>query len=300
MRSTCPLLAEARLLRLEVIRHKPGRRGLIAYEFETRDGGRRRVLGKVRAKGLDRKTFEAVQDLRAHGFDESAPDLICIPPALGVVPRWNMWVQAEVPGVPATGALLHGDDGDLPARIAAAAFKLHRTSVVPPRAHTMERELEILQKRLGEVARAQPPLSERIARLLAECDRLAATLGPPEARPIHRDFHPAQVLVDGARLWLLDLDLFSAGEPAIDVGNFIAHVTELSLRTFGDASRRDDIARGIEDAYVSAAGEHTRASVRVLTILSLARHVWISTLFEDRREFTERLLALCEARAGDH
>ena len=34
---------------------------------------------------------------------------------------------------------------------------------------------------------------------------------------IHRDFYPDQVLVDGARVYLLDLDLYSLGEPPLDV-----------------------------------------------------------------------------------
>ena len=69
---------------------------------------------------------------------------------------------------------------------------------------------------------------------------------------------------------------------------------------FGDPTRREGITSGIEDAYVSAAGESIRPRVRALTFLSLARHVWISTLFEERRPFTERLLSLCEERAADH
>ena len=286
------------LRRVEMLRHKAGRRCLIEYEFES-DGKKFSVLGKVRAKGLDRKTFDAVQRLREHGFGEGAADGVCVPAALGVVPEWNMWLQAKVPGVPVTEALLAGDVA-LAGRVAQAAFKLHRCGVQPAREHPMEEELRILRERLRGVAEARAGWAPRLGKLLAACERAAAALGPEEARPIHRDFHPAQVLVDGEHLWLLDLDLFSVGEPAIDVGNFIAHITELSLRTFGDAARREGIEREIEDAYVVLAGEAVRPRVRALTFLSLARQVWISTLFEERRAFTERLLALCEQRADAH
>ncbi len=282
------------LRRIEVLRHKAGRRCLIEYEFASGDETFS-VLGKVRAKGLDRKTFEVVRRLRESGFGDGAADGVSVPAALGVVPEWRMWLQARVPGAPVTERLLAGDVA-LAARVAGAAFKLHQSGVQPSREHTMEEEMRILRERLSSVAEAQPALAARIGALLSGCERLAGSLGPGEARPIHRDFHPAQVLVDGGRLWLIDLDLFSLGEPAIDVGNFLAHITELSLRTHGDATRGERVERGIEDAYVVLAGEGMRARIRAQAALSLARHVWISTLFAERRPFTERLLELSVER----
>jgi hypothetical protein len=288
--------AGATLLQIKVLRHKPGRRCLIEYQFAKRNGPVVAVLAKMRAKGLDKKTVASVRELRRQGFHEGAPDKICIPPLLGVVPEWGLWLQAKVQGAPVTEALLRGDDVNLARRLAEAAFKLHSCDVEPPRTHPMAEEMAILHQRLGATAEARPEWSGRIRGLLADCDRVAASLAAAEARPIHRDFHPAQALVDGGRLWVLDLDLFSAGEPAIDVGNFIAHIAELSLRTFGDAARCAAAERAMEEAYVARAGEAVRSRVLALAALSLARHVWISTLFEDRRPFTERILALSEER----
>ncbi len=296
--------AGASLLQIKVLRHKPGRRCLIEYQFARRDGPVVSVLAKMRAKGLDKKTVQSIRELRRQGFHENAPDRICIPPLLGVVPEWSLWLQAKVQGAPVTDELLRGEDPNLARRLAEAAFKLHSCDVEPPRAHPMAEEMAILHQRLGAVAEARPEWSGRIRKLLADGDRVAASLSAAKARPIHRDFHPAQARADGDRLWLLDLDLFSAGEPAIDVGNFIAHITELSLRTFGDATRCAAAERAMEESYVARAGGTVRSRVRALTALSLARHVWISTLFEDRRPFTERILALCEERlqalAGRH
>jgi aminoglycoside phosphotransferase (APT) family kinase protein len=122
---------------------------------------------------------------------------------------------------------------------------------------------------------------------------------PPMAPvPSHRDFYPDQVLVDGDRLCVIDFDLFCDGDPGLDVGNFSAHITEHSLRMFGDAAALAPLERALEEAYVTCAGEAVRERVRVYASLTLARHVHLSTLFAERRAFTEPLLALCEQRLG--
>jgi hypothetical protein len=285
---------QGRLTRIEVLRHKRGRRALIAYEFE-----RRTVLGKVRAKGLDGKTFQLVRELGERGFDENAPDGILVPQALGYIKRWNMWLQARVSGTPVETHLLSGSHGVLASRVAAAAAKLHATPLVIQRAHTVDDELKILRERLSAASAQQSQLAPRILAVLAACERSAQQLVEP-SRLIHRDFYPAQILVEPSRVWLLDLDLCSMGDPALDIGNFVAHVEELSLRTFGDAARWKKFEADLVAEYLRRASEARREQIETWTFLSLARHIWISTQFPERREFTERLLALCEARAANY
>jgi Ser/Thr protein kinase RdoA (MazF antagonist) len=67
--------------------------------------------------------------------------------------------------------------------------------------------MRILRAALTAVEREHPRWHARIDRLFDGCMRLAARI--PEGLPcgIHRDFHPDQVLVDGDRLYVTDLDL---------------------------------------------------------------------------------------------
>ena len=119
---------------------------------------------------------------------------------------------------------------------------------------------------------------------------------PRSADGIHRDFYADQVLVDGARLYLLDFDLFCLGDPALDAGNFIAHLTEYALRVLGDAGALACHERAFEDTFCQSHGEHARSAVRGYATLTLARHVWISHNITRRRPWTEAILALCERR----
>ena len=160
----------------------------------------------------------------------------------------------------------------------------------------MTDELRILHECLPRVGDAHPRLQRRLARLLTACDRRGASVAEPRSCGIHRDFYPAQVLLDGARLWLIDFDLYCKGDPALDVGNFIGHVTEESLRTLGDAEALQDREIAMEKRFVELTCESARPAVQTYTALTLARHVYLSTQFPERAPFTERLLELCEER----
>ena len=70
--------------------------------------------------------------------------------------------------------------------------------------------------------------------MLDACDRLGAGTLKPEPCGIHRDFYADQVIVAGPRICLIDFDLYCEGDPALDIGNFLGHIQEQSLRSLGD------------------------------------------------------------------
>jgi aminoglycoside phosphotransferase (APT) family kinase protein len=171
----------------------------------------------------------------------------------------------------------------------------------------MADELRILHERLPTLAQGEAECAgahatqkrvsaRRIERLLAACDRLGAATPEPVARGIHRDFYADQVIVDGMRLYLIDFDLYCEGDPGLDIGNFLGHMTEQSLRTLGDPGALVERERAMEERFVELAGEAARAAVRAYATLTLARHIYLSTQFPERRPFTGSLLELCEER----
>jgi hypothetical protein len=281
-----------------VVRHKPGRRALVEYAVRTDPPGASRpsfrLLGKCRARGVDSRTFRVARALRAAGLD--GRDGVEIPRALGIVPELHMWLQEKVPGETVWEALT-GDSGEaLSRRIADALHRLHVAPVEPPRRHGIADELHILAERLRSVAELRPAWTARLEGLLDACRRRAAGIPAAEPRGIHRDFHPDQVLVSAGRLALVDLDLYCAGDPALDVGNFRAHLGEWALRLRGDPRAIEGCEGAFEERFLELAGSQRAETVRAWTELSLARHVWISTRFPERRPFTAALLELCEER----
>ncbi|MBW4621518.1 MAG: aminoglycoside phosphotransferase family protein [Cyanosarcina radialis HA8281-LM2] len=284
---------------IRVIRHKPGRRCAIAYELKvaTPDSSQSlTVIGKARAKGLDRHSYELQRSLWQAGFAEDSADGISVPAPLGTIPQWQMWLQQKVPGTVATD-LLPGRDGvAIAQKIAAAAHKLHQAGISPHRHHTMADELEILRDRLLKVSQAYPAWEKRLEVILDRCDRLGAETSEFPPCGIHRDFYADQVIIDGDRLYLIDLDLYCLGHPALDLGNFIAHITEYSLRVLGDpyalADREAAMAEKFRQFHPAGMG----AAIAAYATLTLARHIYISTQIGDRRPFVEAILELCERR----
>ena len=290
--------AQLRVLGIRVTRHKPGRRCLIEYDMVVERPGAPpeafTAVGKVRARGLDKATYETNVALWNAGFGSDSMDGISVPQPIGMVPEFQMWLHRKVPGVPLTELLAREGGVGLAQRIAEVAHKLHTAGVKPKRKHAMSDEIRILHESLPLVAEREPGWARRIERVLAACDRLGASLSKPTLTGIHRDFYPDQVVADDARLYLLDLDLYCQGDPGLDIGNFLGHVQEWSLREYGDPRALADRENALLERFVALAGEQVREAVSVYTTLTLARHIYISTRFPDRRLFTQSLLELCE------
>lgn len=275
-------------------RHKPGRRFMVEYDVEL-DGRSFTLIGKARAKGLDRRTCDLQRRLYESSFGPGSADGICVPAPAGVVPEWHMWLQHKVPGRPLTEMLFEPGAAALCARAADAVRKLHRCGIEPAKRHTVEDELRILCERLGEVARLQPELRDHVERIRGRCAQWAASVPSYRAAIVHRDFYPDQLIVAEDRVYLIDLDLHCLADPCLDVGNFCAHVTEFSLRSTDEAKRLEACASAARERFLrGASGDHSAMehAIGCWERLSLARHIYISTRFPDRQAFTGRLIEL--------
>jgi len=285
---------------IRVVKYKPARRCLIEYRLRS-DGLPAPALvfmGKVRARGLDQHTHRLMRALRETGFSQDSEDGISVPEPIGMIPEFNMCLQRKVAGVSAAQLLSQEDGIQLARRIAEAVHKLHKADLPTRRRHTMDDELGILHERLPLVAQMEPQWSKRLERILEQCDRLGSSLVNPRRCGIHRDFYADQVLVDRSRLYLIDWDLYCQGDPGLDIGNFLGHVTEWSLRTLGDPQALLDRQQALEERFVQLTGEAARPALAAYATLTLVRHIHISSQFAERRAFTEPLLQLCEEQLG--
>ncbi|WP_414541757.1 phosphotransferase [Nostoc sp. CCY0012] len=284
------------LQKVEVIRHKPGRRCLIAYELVDGSGKIIRLIGKVRAKGTDFHSYELQKSLWEQGFADDSVDGISVPEPVGIIPEWQMWLQRQVEGKIATQLLTPNNNILLANKVAEAAHKLHQTNIPPRRSHTMSDELRILQERLTLVMEQYPEWQIRLERILVASHHLGENT--PELKPcgIHRDFYPDQVIINNSRLYLIDLDLYCEGNPALDIGNFIAHIQEYSLRNFGNFKVLREYENALITRFIELTNNTTYPVIEAYTTLTLVRHIHISTQFPERRPFTSELLNLCEQR----
>ena len=287
---------------ITVIRHKPGRRCVIEYNVRVRspDGSRKKaiLIAKIRARRFGNEAYRLLDHIWNSGFDDHAPDRVSVPEPVAVIPRFQMWLQRKAAGTVSSLLLPEADGISLACRVAEAIHKLHGIDAATDRVHAMTDELNILRECLAGVAAQKPASAKRINRILNACIQLAGTVPEPKRCGIHRDFYPAQVIVDGSRLHLIDFDLYCIGDPALDVGNFIGHITEQSLRELRNPSALRDREEALEERFVALSGKKLRSAVRIYTTLTLARHIYLSTQFPERMSFTEKFMELCEERLG--
>ncbi len=282
---------------IRVVRHKPRRRCLIAYEFLGRNGhGPITLLGKIHAKSRHEQSLRLQQLLWDGGFDAQSCDGVSVARPVDIVPKWQMWLQEHIPGQNAWEALSGPGGEKVATRIADAARKLHQTNIPTQRVHTIENELQILEEKLPEVSRHMPRVRSRIDAVFSACRDLAGTIPDVAPTGIHRDFYPDQVMVAGDRIYILDYDLYCLGNPSLDIGNFCAHLIEKGLRRPSSGEILLHRGRTLVERFARLFGDGYGQSVEAFTTLSLARHIYLSTRFEDRKSSTLAILSLCEQR----
>ena len=294
-----PAYANARVVGGEVLRHKPGRRALLRYTVRRQANAPEvAVIGKIRDKGLDWQTLGLNRHL--HADCARHPDLpLRVPLPVAAIPSLSMWLQAWVDGRDGWSLLADRDAIRHADAIATALHQLHQSRAPIRKHHSLQDELAILAKRLAAAAATSPMLATRVRRLESDCNELGAKQGPRPLCTAHRDFYPDQLLERKGKVYLLDLDLACNADPAIDLGNYVAHVQERDLRRYGEPRRHAAFCERFVATYAALAGDSgLEDAVEIYRVLTLARHVDISTRFDERSAFTEDILAFCESEIG--
>lgn len=111
----------------------------------------------------------------------------------------------------------------------AALAELHAQDPPGLAETTRRREVGNLLALADGIAFLHPSAEGRVRSLA----RRLAILFPHDSatlRPVHGDFYARQVLVDGGKASLLDLDRAVRGDPAADLGRFLGHLERDALR----------------------------------------------------------------------
>jgi aminoglycoside phosphotransferase (APT) family kinase protein len=143
---------------------------------------------------------------------------------------------------------------ELSARIAAT---LHELDAEIPATTTLDGELTTLAASLSIMQRLSPALAGAVEELLARLQARAAASATLPPVLCHGDYTPSQVVFDGAGSGVVDFDGVCFGEPALDLGQFCAHLRVACRKTArGRAQSRaleDRLCERFLTAYTRAA-----------------------------------------------
>lgn len=299
--SVLPEVNQGRLESTKLIRYKLQRRALVEYQLTT-ENAKQCVIGKYRSKGLDKRSYYIQKALWENGFNQTA--LISVPEPLGILPDHKTWLQMKVSGRCIGDVLVPENQrlAFLGESVAKAICALHKSAVekfIDLPMWGPEQELHILRDRLMQAQLLLPQFSIRIANVLAGCEKLAMKLAHFPFVPVHRDFYQDQILECASKpgkMVLLDLDLVSLGHSALDAGNYLAHIQEFAIRKYADKEALSAHQNAFLGTFLTSNSTTNLQDVEIYTLLSLARHIYLSTQFPDRKHTTETLLSLCEER----
>jgi aminoglycoside/choline kinase family phosphotransferase len=241
----------------------------VALDELKRKPGRRRT---VRARGPEGSvivkqyvsTRAPTVAARLHAL-AGGPAQPKIPRVLLLDAEAHLLVLEDLPGEPLRTALLAGDT----ATTATAGESIggwHRfwsDAPVPVGAlqpHPAEREIAVLGERLMTAENAVADAAR--SRLTA----LGTTVWDCSTA-IHRDLYEEQILF-GESTGLIDLDDSAIGPPELDVGNVLAHVRLLGLRSGRDL---DPMVEAFLDGYVRTGPPLARELLERCLVLSLLR-----------------------------
>lgn len=227
---------DAEMLTVTPVRYVPEKRCQLRYEVELGDGTTAVFFGKTAAGDNGADVVRWMGDLHAH-FATSP--VAGTPAPVAHLPQWQAVVQRGVGGRTLYDAQRAGR---VPARVyrnaGVALAELHGAPLHGLSSYGHTDELSLLAMMLDkDVLHGRARV--RAEALLDELrDRRDDGSGTRDAAQVtsHRDFYDKQVLNDGDRLWVIDLDTLTRAPRALDVGNFVAHLRLRSRQGFVDSS----------------------------------------------------------------
>jgi len=137
-------------------------------------------------------------------------------------------------------------------RAARLAADLHRLAIVPEQPTGVDVVVADTRGRCDRMRRRWPATAALVEPLMAIVEEAATCLDPTAPALVHGDLATGQFLWTGARLVLLDLDMFGYTDPAYDAGHFLAQLERRCLREGVEPTVAGQWLAAFRDAYLEA------------------------------------------------
>jgi len=282
---------------VRVVRYKPERKCVLRYDLTWAGGAAPSRPAVVYAKVARRAKFERTRHIL--GRIRAADDGLGfeLPEPLGTLPELCMEFFSHLPGVPLSTLVAADAFPRLCERAAASLLHFHTVPVTLGWERGVAANVAKVTDRAAEFAILFPGERQRIAAIGRDlCARLSA-IPPPRLRLTHGDFQGDNILIDGARIGLVDLEDCAMGDPADDVGSNWAQLTWHTL----EAGTRTPIPNLGRQAFLAAYLGRTDAetAARVPTYAAMRCFLYAFQRLRHpqdsaRYEHAEAMLRACE------
>jgi aminoglycoside phosphotransferase (APT) family kinase protein len=216
--------ADLSAVNVRVLRYKPGRNHcVVEYGLARVDGTEfDTYIGKVFSKQRRAKRLFRVIDALHSEFGALTPG----PVPMAYLKEHALVIMGKLSGVPLEPVLNGSDEAaaiEGSVLAASALARLHSVSVEEGKAGNFEEEMVSVRKHMAEYGQYDPLLAAEGERLLVEIEDLASRLPQPATPSLtHGSFRPTEVLLTPPRASIFDLDGWALGDPAFDIGYYLA------------------------------------------------------------------------------
>jgi len=225
------------------------------------------VVGKW--YGTDRGAIveETLEGLRDRGFSGRR---FGVPEPLGYLPDLRVLFTEAISG-PILRETLR-DDPSSTARAGAWLATFHRSGMSIPR-----------DCGSGKQRAAVARWAREIPELVGVAPVLDAALAeaPDPGLAVHYDYYHSQIILDGPRTVVLDLDEAGMGDPAFDLAHFDAHIRLLALQWLARPDGLDEALGHFRSGYASVAPQPPRHP-------ALDAFAWYKLAYQARRRGAPR------------
>jgi aminoglycoside phosphotransferase (APT) family kinase protein len=247
---------------VDVLRYRPHVSCVLRFRLPATD-----AVGKLYADGeRAARTFASLEALHGQAADGLVPAPVAFVESLRLV------VMERVAGTSLKAVLKRAasrDDVERALVVAAETLcALHARQLQSEQPRLPQHQAEELRARATAVSLVAPALAGRIERVLdRSCALVDSMPHVDDLRCVHGDFKPSQLLLDGERATIVDLDRAAMGDPALDLGAFTAQLHKEALHR--DQLDLRPLAPRFLAAYEACAGA-TGLGPRVAVCQSLA------------------------------
>lgn len=242
----------ASLSRLKVLSYRMGRRCTLRYDLAWQAGNGSApatpsVIGRLSRPGAKAVQSESVLAAVTAGLASRS-----LPESLWIMPL----VRQAATGVElfplAPGSSLHeltGDPQIVPAcRAAGTVLAQIHTQRGQESARGVQSETDALRRQVSLVSKIFPELASAFQDVLGSWETRSRMAGNTVTL-IHGDFYDKQVLYSPERVTVLDWDTLTFGDPALDVGNFCAHLTLREMQHPEAGAYLKQARKAFEESY---------------------------------------------------
>lgn len=288
-------------LSVHVVRYKPERKCLLRYHMDwSRTAGSKisQHPSVVYGKLARRAKFSQTHDTLSRFAGLTTPFGWTLPRPLGVVPELGIEFFSRVPGVPLSELAEQAGFPELCHRVGLGLKEFHSLPIALDTEWGLPQKVARLSDNAEAFAALIPSAKKRIGSTRDEIVARLRALPPSPAHLAHCDFHADNVLVDGEKISLVDLEDCAMGDPDEDRGSMYAQLSSLAIRT-PNREKAERLRRG-RSAFLSG-----YLDGHLLTDESLNAHAALHLLLyahqclrhpdvAGRHDHAEAMLSLCE------